>query len=94
MTVDTKFDVGELVFVLLENRTAGGIVQEITINIKGEGDLVIESYAETLYDIDGYGEFYRGVSEKDICSTEKEAAVKLMEQLGFEVSEDGLKEIT
>ena len=93
MTITTKYDINQEVFIIEKGEIFKGRVNKIMPKIKGNGDMFIETYTEIFYDIDCYGKYYRDEIEKNIFETKREAICEMVKQSGYEIPEDALIEI-
>ena len=94
MTITTKYDINQEVFIIEKGKILEGRVYRIEPRVKGDGDMYIANITcYILYDIDCNGEIYRGINEKNICKTKKEAICGMVQQNGYVVPEDCLIEI-
>ena len=85
MTINTKFNIEECVYIILGSKVTQVVIYDIEINVEKE---VIISYLvvqKGLYD--------RRIDEKDTYKTKKEAILAMVRQSGYEIFEDDLKEI-
>ena len=93
MEFKTKFKVWDFVHLIDEGKILNGMIKGIdVIARKREINRKHEISIEVKYIISVPGKEYIK-NEKDLYRTKKEATIKLMEQLGYEVSENDLKEI-
>ena len=93
MEFKTKFNTWEFVSLINEGRIVEGMIERIDVSVaKREINRKRETSMKIRYIIDVPGTTYTR-NEEDIFKTRKEATIKLIEQIGYEVSENDLKEI-
>ena len=88
MTINKKFKVGESAYILFGNEIREVKVGLIKIMVEGN-----EEHVDIYYSVYAPNKDNSWVNEKELYKTKKEAMHELIRQMGFDVSENDLKEI-
>lgn len=93
MHIETKFDIGEVVFMPFVNEIQTQKVQSIQIVAATTGD-INESKVTVYYDLCGHDE-HGGlkVEEDSLFKTKKAAVKRVIENMGYRVSEADIKDM-
>ena len=89
MTINTKFNIEECVYIILGSKVTQVVIHDIEINV----EINVEKEAIISYLVIQDGLYDRRIDEKDTYKTKKEAILAMVRQSGYEIFEDDLKEI-
>ena len=93
MDFKTKFDINERVYMLWGKDILEGNVKEILVSARPRGSGVGSAYKHTVYAIQAEDKLHRGIKQSILFKTKELAIQELIREIGYEVSEDDLKEI-
>ena len=87
MTINTKFNIKECVYIILGSKVKHVVVYDIEISVEDDTNTIIS------YLVIEDGAYDRRVDEGNMYKTKKEAVLEMVRQSGYEIFEDDLKEI-
>ena len=93
MNIETKFNGGEEVYMIIGSSLVKGTVEEIAVATFGDARTMLNASMTIHYNIGRPDKGPTRVEEKNLFKTKKGAMQELVKRNGYEVSEDNLIEI-